>query len=68
MIEKKETETQAPKKAAPKAKKVEPACFNFINSTKRNVFTTKGRCGPGEKVRLLASEGQATVGLERCGK
>ena len=47
-----------------KAKKSGPA--EYVNTSTINVFTTKGRCGPGQKVRLTAKEAGQYGQLERC--
>ena len=47
-----------------KPKKVGPA--EYVNTSTINVFTTKGRCGPGQKVRLTAKEAGQYGQLERC--
>lgn len=45
-----------------------PRLFDFKNVTKRNIFTAKGRCCPGGKVKLVSSDGNAIDGLEKCAK
>lgn len=53
----KKTETQAP---------TAPTESEFQNTTKRNVFTTRGRVMSGKSITLLIDEGEATKGLERA--
>lgn len=44
----------------------DPVQCEFKNNGKRNVFTTKGRCGAGETVTLVREEGLLNKGLEEC--
>jgi len=49
----------------PEVKKVKvPNISEFKNVTKKNIFTTVGRCGGGNTITLPTSEGDATEGLE----
>ena len=62
-----EEENKAPapkKKAAPK--KQSSGTEVFVNGSSVNVFTTKGRVAPGERVRVTAEEAKNTKGLEPC--
>ena len=58
------TEEVIEKMASPKKKPSGPALY--INAGTDNIFTTKGRCMPGRKIRLSAKEAGQHGKLERC--
>lgn len=49
-------------------KKPIPRKFEYINVTRKNIFTEQGRCMPGEKVRMYAKEAKVYKGLKKCVK
>ena len=51
-------------KVEAKIKKVR--AFDYKNIGSRNIFTTKGRCAPGQTVNLKSDEAKAYEGLKKC--
>ena len=59
--------TAAPKKPATRAAaKTAPKAGEYLNGSRENIFTSKGRCAPGQRVKLDEEEAKTYKGLELC--
>jgi len=46
-------------------KKAKPRLQTYTNVTKANIFTSAGRCMPGQTIKLYISEGIKYPGLKK---